>query len=221
MDGTGRLFDRFLGHLPPSLEPIKVSYEASTNQDYESLLQHTLRWHSTDAPFVVISESFSGPIAIRLAAKSPSCRGLILAASFARCPLMLPLWTSRLLGIVRHDLIPTALIEAMLLNGDTNASLANELKQVIDSVPPVIIQERMKAVIGVNAIQEVRDLCVPVLYLQATHDRLVGQRAVTDIKQSARDATVVQIAAPHMILQTQPLACAASISAWLRKNESP
>ena len=121
---------------------------------------------------------------------------------------------------MRHDLLPAVLIESFLLNGESDVSLANELKQVLKTVPVSVIQERMRTVIGSNVIQDVRGLRVPVLYLQATHDRLVRQRSVSEIKQSALAATVVQITAPHMILQTRPAACATAIGAWLMQTRS-
>lgn len=219
MDGTGKLFDRFVPCVPPQFDPIIVSYDAVAEQDYPSLLRQVLQLQTWSDPFVVVGESFSGPIAIRLAAKSPNCFGVILAASFARCPVSLPHWTSRLLGVLPHAYLPDKLVGAMLLNGETDPSLLNELSQVLQTVPATVIQARMKAVISVNATDDLRSLRAPVLYLQASRDRLVGQRAVRDIMQAACTTTVVQIKAPHMILQTQPEACAASIGAWILKNE--
>src|SRR5690349_11939308 len=86
MDGTGELFGPLLAELPIELPVAVVSYpdRAASYADHVAVARTEL---PRDRPFVLLGESFSGPVAVRLAAEAPSnLRGLILCASFLTCP---------------------------------------------------------------------------------------------------------------------------------------
>jgi pimeloyl-ACP methyl ester carboxylesterase len=71
-----REFDTLIITYPPN---IPLSYTA-----LESLVRESL---PTDRPFVLLGESFSGPIAISLSARQlPQQVGLVLCSTFARNP---------------------------------------------------------------------------------------------------------------------------------------
>src|SRR6266849_3187287 len=69
MDGTGRLFGRFLRALPPAYSPIVVGYPADKVITNDALVEHVQRFLPVDKPFALIAESFSGPIALRVATR--------------------------------------------------------------------------------------------------------------------------------------------------------
>src|SRR4051794_30694541 len=93
MDGTGRLFARFARALEVYFETRVVAYPLDEALDYDALLA---RIAIPSGPFVVVAESFSGPIGIALAAaRHASMRALVLAGSFARSPWpQVPAWLS-------------------------------------------------------------------------------------------------------------------------------
>ena len=68
LDGTGALFRRFARALPEGLTSQAVHYPAHDPADYDDLLPR-VRLQLPQAPFVLLGESFSGPLAIRLAAE--------------------------------------------------------------------------------------------------------------------------------------------------------
>src|SRR5258706_2862593 len=84
MDGTGRLFTPLGRALGPRFETRVIAYPRDRVLTYGELgAQIAL----PRGPFVLVAESFSGPIAIALAAsRPPGLVGLVLAASFARSP---------------------------------------------------------------------------------------------------------------------------------------
>src|SRR4051812_43266913 len=87
LDGTGTLFGPVLDHLPPDLRPLVVTYPTEEPLGYEQLLAHVLERLPTSAPFVLLGESFSGPLALMASSRSPvGLRGVILCASFVRNP---------------------------------------------------------------------------------------------------------------------------------------
>jgi pimeloyl-ACP methyl ester carboxylesterase len=95
MDGTGRLFGPLLRILPPGLEAAVVAYPADRPCGYAELLPLVEAAVPDGGEFLILGESFSGPLASLLAARRPRrLRGVILCASFARSPL--PSFISRL-----------------------------------------------------------------------------------------------------------------------------
>ena len=88
MDGTGELFADFIAALHDAVVPLVVSYPKGQVLDYEALTEFARASIPFDRPFVLLGESFSGPVAIALAAfRPPGLRGLILCCSFARNPV--------------------------------------------------------------------------------------------------------------------------------------
>src|ERR1051325_2082913 len=88
LDGTGTLFRPLLDHLPPELHPLVVTYPPEEPIGYDELLPRVLDHLPTSTPFVLLGESFSGPLALMVAARSPTgLRVVIVCASFVRNPL--------------------------------------------------------------------------------------------------------------------------------------
>jgi len=54
-----------------------------------------------------------------------------------------------------------------------------------------------------------------VLYLRARHDRLVPPANAVQILRQAAGAQLVDIAAPHMLLQAAPEAAAIAVAAFI------
>ena len=87
MDGTGQLFGRFLEALGPEVRAIVIAYPPAQNLDYSQLEAFVRSKLPSDQPFVILGESFSGPIAVSIAASPPDgLRGIVLCCSFVRNP---------------------------------------------------------------------------------------------------------------------------------------
>ena len=85
MDGTGLMFGPILPFLE-GLDPRVVRYPAELTS-YPDCLAFARAQLPLDRPFLLLGESFSGPIAIALAAERPEgLQGLVLCVTFARNP---------------------------------------------------------------------------------------------------------------------------------------
>ena len=71
MDGTGLLFEPLVKALPPSLTARVVAYPPDQLLGYNELLQLVQKSAEEGGDFVVVGESFSGPLALMLAARRP------------------------------------------------------------------------------------------------------------------------------------------------------
>src|SRR5579883_1951220 len=88
LDGTGRLLEEFARSLGRTSTVRVVRYPPDLAASYVELEDVARALVPVDKPYILIGESFSGPIAISLAAKAPQgLVGLVLCATFARAPL--------------------------------------------------------------------------------------------------------------------------------------
>jgi len=87
MDGSGFFFRDFIAALRPAVEPTVMRYPVDRGLGYlelEALVRDAL---PCDEPFVLVGESFSGPIAIALASSyPPGLIAVVLVCTFARSP---------------------------------------------------------------------------------------------------------------------------------------
>ena len=85
LDGTTVLLAPFLAALQGRGVPASaVGYPGDRPLDYDAL-EPLVRAQLPRTPFVLLGESFSGPLAIRIAADPPpGLRGLVLSTTFAR-----------------------------------------------------------------------------------------------------------------------------------------
>ena len=87
LDGTGLVFDPLLSHLPDNINPQVVRYPADTALSFQEHVEFARKKLPKKEPFVLLAESFSGPIGLQLLDKPPAnLIGVIFVATFARYP---------------------------------------------------------------------------------------------------------------------------------------
>lgn len=90
LDGTGKLFKPFIEQMESTDEITVVSYSTQVHKPFEALVDYVISLLPVNRPLVILGESFSGPVAIRIAARSHlNIQGLVLAATFAKYPVTL------------------------------------------------------------------------------------------------------------------------------------
>jgi pimeloyl-[acyl-carrier protein] methyl ester esterase len=95
LDGTGKLFSEFVNSLGSSVDSRIVAYPKDQPLGYDELEALVMAAIPRNQPFVLLGESFSGPLAIRIAARAPAgLAAVILSASFAKNPFPW-LWWAR------------------------------------------------------------------------------------------------------------------------------
>lgn len=82
-------------------------------------------------------------------------------------------------------------------------------REALASITAATLAARLRDVLGVNLSGISGEVRVPVIYLQASEDRLVPARAATafDVPLDA----VIRVEGPHFLLQANPEASAAHI----------
>lgn len=216
MDGTGELFEPFVAALDPRVRTVVIRYPRSVSLGYEELVSFVRNELPVDDEFVILGESFSGPIAVSLAAQAPAnLRGLILCASFVRCPLPWPSLLKSLSHLLSFDVLPAPVLSIPLLGPFGNPQARHLLAKALSTVDASVLRSRIRSVIAVDVRAEAASVNVPCLLLQATVDWLVPKRATKVIHELVPNLHVIEVSGPHMLLQISPAACATAVEAFI------
>jgi pimeloyl-ACP methyl ester carboxylesterase len=205
MDGTGLFFADFAATMLSAFKPVVVAYPNDPLLGYselETLARAALPHHQ---PFVVLGESFSGPIAISIAASNPpGLLGLILCCTFARSPHPLLSFATTVIRPFPAVRVPAFIQHRNLFGRFDSPRLRAQLEAVRGLVSSNTLKSRLEAVAHVDVSDELRRVTVPILYLRAKRDRVVSGASCDYIKKVRPDVEIADLDAPHLLLQTVP-----------------
>lgn len=220
MDGTGRMFAPFVRALSPFIHPDVISYPVDRSLGYAELESYVEQGLPAEGPIVLLGESFSGPLALRVAARGhPRLAAVVLVASFARSPLpIIGPWLRQCVGAWCFRFSPPDWIVRNYLAGrDAPDDLIAHFQDAVRTVSAAVMARRAKDVLAVDVRPLLSQIKVPVLLLTAARDRLVSQKAAADFRALGDRLEIVSMDAPHLILQRQPVAAAQAIEVFVRK----
>ncbi len=222
MDGAGSLFGQFAAALGPHLEVRVVRYPPAAALGYAALEEIAAAALPATGPFAILGESFSGPIAISLAAAHPDrLVALLLCVSFARNPLPPLTLFKPLLGMASARHAPSWLLDFWLFGRSANATLRGTLKTALAPLSNAAMRARLAAVLAVDVSAKLATLRAPVLYLRARHDRIVPPSAATEIVRRCPQTQIELFDAPHCLLQVCPEQAAQVVRDFLAAASAP
>lgn len=211
LDGTGDLLDAFCAAAPPAVDCYLVRYPTDEPLDYRALEAYVTERIPPERRITIIAESFSGPIAVRLAARfGDRVKALVLCNSFVTPP------RSRLLRLLARPMIfrirlPERILAALMLAPLATPALTAAFASAIRRVHPTVLAIRVRELLSVDEIETIRRVTLPIAYLRGSLDRLVPERALRVLIEAVPAVHVFRIEAPHAILQTAPNAAWAAI----------
>ena len=216
LDGTGQLFEDFVSALGKDIEVIVVSYPPDKLLDYAELETVARSCLPADKPFFILGESFSGPIAVSIAASSPrGLQGVILCCSFARNPHPELAWLRPFIRLVPIAFIPLSLLAYFLLGRFANERLRTRLGRILATVSSSVLRHRARTALSIDKTGALSRIMVPMLYLRASDDRVIPKSASQLILSLKPDTRVVEFQAPHFLLQTFPSETASVVKAFV------
>lgn len=216
LDGTGDLFTRFNSCLPADIEPIIIRYP-NTDWGYEKLLPFVLEHLPASEPYVLLGESFSGPLAISIASqKPPNLIALILVCTFARNPQPIAIGLALKIRYLPPSFLQRVAIRYGLTHGRALEGLDSEVMAAVQTLSPSTIWARFKAIANVNVLGDAQSIECPTLYLYASQDRLIPRSSVNDLTKRIKKLQVIDIAGSHCLLQSNPAHCAKEVSSFAR-----
>jgi pimeloyl-ACP methyl ester carboxylesterase len=217
MDGTGDLFAPLIDALGDSISCSVVRYpdEPLNYEGHEAIARAAL---PAIGPYVILGESFSGPIAVSIAVSAPlGLVGCILCASFVTCPRTILKVLRPFLGLAPAKHLPAAVADFFVMGRFATPELARQRLEAIQKVSSSTLTARLRAMSEVDVRESARRLSLPSLYLRATEDRMVPRPAGDEFAGLARHAKIIEIEAPHFLLQARPLEAARAINEFMRR----
>ena len=221
LDGTGKLFARFVEVLVPTVDCVVVAYPKDRPMGYSELEPLVISACPKDRLFVLVGESFSGPLAIRIAARSPTgLVGLIFSASFAKNPYPALRWARGLAAYLPVKGLPRWLRAPLMWGSMSPNAATSHSERAMTGVSAEVIRRRIGELLAVDETTALRRLGLPILVLRALRDRVISKRATMVILNNSPEARMLEIDAPHLLLQTRPVESAAAVSHFLRELNS-
>lgn len=217
MDGTGSLFEPFVTALGASFNYVIVRYPTMEGLGYDELEEIARRSLPKCGSYIILGESFSGPIAVTLASSHPvGLVGLVLCSTFIRSPRPALKPLSVALKFLPLKSAPSFIYSHFLLGAAATASLESSIKVAIDQVSSAALRARLRAILSVDVSSKMKTLRIPVLYLKASQDRLVPPSAGVYITNIYPKAQVISIDAPHFLLQVAANEAASMMKKFVR-----
>lgn len=204
MDGTGVLFKPFLNVLSQEISTTVITYPCEQKLSYGELISYVETQLPKKTEFVLLAESFSGPIAYKIA-KNENLKAIIFIASFIQPP-------NRLLTLIKtisfSFLIPKRLPHFILkfllgnLAGKEHYELVNE---ALMKVKKEVLAFRMKEM--ANLPRDMTDTINKSIYIQAISDNLVCSKNADKISELSIESQIYKIEGSHFVLQVNPEKC--------------
>jgi len=219
LHGTADLWVELMKHLSEDWKIVAPEYPRDAKVSYDQLLSTLEFLTPEDAPFVMVAESYSTPLAIRFAATQPkNLKGVVLCAGFASSPV--GRWLSaagRLLSPILFRLpAPDFAIDRILAGRNPPEWLRPAIRRIQTEVRPEVLSARLLEVLECDVREELRRVAVPILYIQAQQDRLIGPHCLEEILRENRAVQVQTICGPHLLFQREPHRTAQLIESFAR-----
>lgn len=209
MDGTGHLFEAFLKLIPVGNQTKIVAYPDQVYLPYEELEAIVAHELPVSGEYIIVAESFSGPIALRLASRAQGdLQAVVLVSSFAYRPLG---WIGSFLArlplkiIFRLPLTDFAL-RTLLLGRSVSRYELSRVHKVIGQVRPEVLAGRLKEALTSEYGKHKVNAAVRVVAIFAEYDRILGRRSRQSVAEVCPTSEVVIVPAPHLALQVAPSA---------------
>ena len=214
LDGTGLCLEAFAEVLRGrGIRAQIVRYPTRDPLSIDALAARVLH-ELPPGPFALLGESFSGPVALRVARARPGgLRALVLVASFVDPPLSPILSLAARVGFALPP--PGFGLRALLLGAAAPRAEVAGLQRALREVGYRVLAGRVGELGRLSAGQDLVACPVPLLYLRGTQDRLISARTADRLRVLRPDLRVEDVAAPHLVLQRAPAAAAERIAGFL------
>ena len=206
MDGTGILFKPFLNVLAQDISTKVITYPCDKKLSYRELVSYVQTKLPKNTEFVLLAESFSGPIAYEIAkTENVNLKAIIFVASFIQPPNKL-LALTKLLSF--SFLIPKRLpdiVLKLLLGRLASKQIYKLLNDALNKVKKEVLAFRITEM--ANLPKKTHADINKSIYIQAISDNLVSSKSATAISHVSKEFHIHRVEGSHFILQVNPEKC--------------
>lgn len=204
LHGSDELWQPLVDAAQESARLIPVAYPSEVVSDYSLIESFVRDLLPSSAPFVLVAESFSGPVAIRISAAPPdNMSALVLCNSFAAAPA----W-SALVAFPWKTLFripgPSQIIRRYFVGCAAPRSQVRQVRDLVLGSDPAVLASRVRLVLRTDVREQLTRIQLPVLYIRGTEDRLVSMHALRTVRDLLPSVVVSFVPGPHLIFQVAP-----------------
>ena len=204
LNGTDGLFAPLIDCSNGEYDVVCMSYPTHQKLSYTQLQDFLLKKvKALNTPFVLVGESFSGPLSIMLEkAKPTGLIGIVLVATFIQAPnfrigLFLPWHLGFLLAKPLYNI-------RALLSKKGNRGFIQAVSTELQKVAPEVLADRIQSTFSVNVTQELKECDIPIIYFRGKQDFVVPKKNLDLIIKTKPDVKVVYFNTQHFLLQSKP-----------------
>ncbi len=201
LHGSLALFSSFVALAPPWARCLPIALPTIGGQSFEVLATAIEPELRSLEGFVLVGESFSGPIAARLAARlGQKVALLVLCNPLVEMPFGFPVGLAATAVASRR--MPAWSAAAVLAGGDR--TLGRAALAEVRALPKSVLEARLASAFTASAGELAPLLAAPLLGILGTRDRLVSAARSRALFRGVPFSTVVELDAPHLVAQTKP-----------------
>ena len=221
MDGSALMFRPLVEAAPPDVDVVTIGYPPGPANSYQQLLPQVQAALPDARPYYLLGWSFSGPMALLVAAtRPPLLRGVVLASSFATAPVRyLPRWIRHLARPWLFRMYPATSQLKALMGGYATSELRALLADAHRKAGAEALACRAREAMAVDVTDALAGCTVPVLYLRASADEVVSRRCADHVRRTLPSADIVDLRGPHLALVTDPAASWAALGRFMDRVE--
>ena len=211
LDGTGILFANLIRLLEEEFQITRISYPSSSRCCLDDLAQMAEDKVPDPQNSIILAESFSGLVALMLLEKlSVHPRGIIFGMCFVEPPfkVLLRVVSHLPIGSIPWAHIPERVYKKICLRKCATSDQTKNLRKVFSMLTPRVIAHRLKLILTFRAPQKSQNWRVPCVYIQATQDYLVPDKAAFWFSQNFEEFSLKKIPGPHFLMQSHAEQCA-------------
>jgi len=219
LDGTGLSYGPLGEVMPEGVRVTVVTYPADRKLSFDEHVQCAYEQLPRNKPLVLIAESFSGPITIRLASSFPSnIKGIIFCATFMKFDRPFLLGPAKYVPFefFLSKRMPSFLLYFLVGGKPFSDKLTPLFRQLEKLINPEVIAHRIRMLKNIDATNDARTLSLPCCYIQGAQDKLIPARCILPFKKYLPGLVVKSVDGPHGILQAQPEECAQIIMEFVK-----
>jgi pimeloyl-ACP methyl ester carboxylesterase len=219
LDGTGLTYGPLGEAMPGNVRVTVVRYPVDQKLSFTELVQCAYEQLPRNKPLVLIAESFSGPITIRLASSFPSnIKGIVFCATFMKFSRPFLLGPTKYIPFefLLSKRMPGFLLYFLVGGKPFSDKLTPLFRQLEKLINPEVIAHRIRMINDIDTTTDARMLNLPCCYIQGAQDKLIPDRCVVHFRKYLSNLIVKSVDGPHGILQAQPEVCAQIIMEFVK-----
>lgn len=183
--------------------------------DFDGLTKWVCDQLNAETEYVIIAESFGGPVAVAVAASFKGrIKAMVLSATFLEPPLpryLLPFAAKLYSALIKNESPSLFVIGRFLFNG-CDPAMARRIYQTLLDTPRETMINRILLLAGLNLTATAGQLAIPVLVLKPNQDWTL---CLGKFNMPAH-WPVTHMDGPHELLGTRAEACFRVISDFIK-----